>query len=205
MAKNTAPVTKSAAKRSKKELRQEARARRRLLSGLVWGAIGLGILASIIFGAWNLLRPRPGQSVALQARTHIQVGDTHEPYNTNPPTSGPHAGLVQADFYDVAPPDENLVHNLEHGYVIIWYDCATLDLAQCQTLKTEIKAVMSRARPVVIASNIKKLVAVPRSKMDTPIALTSWGRIDTLPAYDEKEMMDFINSFREQAPEAGGP
>jgi len=203
--KNAALAVKSPAKPSKKDLRQKTRARRRRLFRLAWGAIGLAVLAALVFGAWNLLRPKPGYSVALQARTHIQVGDSHEPYNTNPPTCGPHAGLVQADFYDVAPPDENLVHNLEHGYVIIWYDCATLDQVQCQTLKANIKGVMGRVGPVVIASNIKKLIAVPRSKMDTPIALTSWGRIDTLRANDEKEVMDFINTFREQAPEAGGP
>lgn len=205
LAKNTASVANSAAKRSKKDLRQQVRARRRLWSGLAWGAAGFALLAAFIFGAWNLLRSKPGQGVALQARTHIQIGDDHEPYNTNPPTSGAHAGLVQADFYDVAPADENLVHNLEHGYVIIWYNCATMDQVQCQSLKTDIQGVMSRARPVVIASNIKKLVAVPRLKLDTPIALTSWGRIDTLRQFDEKEMMDFINTFREQAPEAGAP
>jgi hypothetical protein len=101
------------------------------------GAVGIAFLALLGYGAWNLLRPKPGQSVPQQARTHIQVGDAHEPYNTEPPTSGPHAGTVRADFYDEAPPDENLVHNLEHGYVIIWYNCSTLEEAQCQTFKEQ--------------------------------------------------------------------
>ena len=205
MTHNIKPTTKAPAKQSKKDQRQQARARRRQLTGLATSVVGLAVLALLGFGAWNLLRPKPGQSVALQARTHIQVSDSHEPYDTNPPTSGPHAGTVPANFYDVAPPDENLVHNLEHGYVIIWYDCATLDGTQCQNLKSEIKGVMDRAKSVVIASDIKKLIAVPRSQMDARIALTSWGRIDKLNAFNETEIMEFVNDFREQAPEAGAP
>ncbi len=48
-------------------------------------------------------------------------------YETNPPASGPHFG-VAADgdihFYDAddRPAVEQLVHNLEHGWTIVWYD-----------------------------------------------------------------------------------
>ena len=48
-------------------------------------------------------------------------------------------------------------------------------------------------------------MAVPRSQMDARIALTSWGRIDKLNAFNEMEIMEFVNDFREQAPEAGAP
>jgi hypothetical protein len=34
---------------------------------------------------------------------------------------------------------------------------------------------MNRARPVVLTTGAKKLMAVPRPKMDTLIALTPWG------------------------------
>jgi hypothetical protein len=132
MTQDTKPAVRAKAKLPKKEQRQHAHARRRLVSRLGWGAVGIAFLALLGYGAWNLLRPKPGQSVPQQARTHIQVGDAHEPYNTDPPTSGPHAGTVRAGFYDEALPDENLVHNLEHGYVIIGYNCSTLEEAQYQ-------------------------------------------------------------------------
>ena len=85
MTHNIKPTTKAPAKQSKKDQRQQARARRRQLTGLAMSVVGLAVLALLGFGAWNLLRPKPGQSVALQARTHIQVSDSHEPYDTNPP------------------------------------------------------------------------------------------------------------------------
>ena len=45
-------------------------------------------------------------------------------YNSNPPTSGPHYEIwTQAGVYDAPKDDRNLVHSLEHGYVIISYNC----------------------------------------------------------------------------------
>ncbi len=52
-------------------------------------------------------------------------------YDTAPPSFGPHwnvAGVAPAPFtekfYDASdrPPLEALVHNLEHGYTVLWYD-----------------------------------------------------------------------------------
>jgi len=49
-------------------------------------------------------------------------------YDTVPPSNGPHfaepAVPTSLDFYTVAnrPAMETLVHNMEHGYTILWYD-----------------------------------------------------------------------------------
>ena len=43
-------------------------------------------------------------------------------YNSNPPTSGGTSSVPADDgAYSTAPTDEQLVHNLEHGRVIIWF------------------------------------------------------------------------------------
>ena len=59
-------------------------------------------------------------------RTHVADG-TVEKYKTVPPSFGPHWAspvLSSRPFYTVKdrPKMEQLVHNLEHGYTIIWYD-----------------------------------------------------------------------------------
>ena len=99
----------------------------------------------------------------------------------------------------------NVVHNLEHGYVVIWYNCSTRDEAQCQTLKAQIKEVMQRARPVVFTTDAKKLIAAPRPGLDSLLALTAWNRIYKLNAFEETSVTQFINDFRNRAPEAGAP
>ena len=48
-------------------------------------------------------------------------------YTTIPPSHGPHFAVPDVsgrDFYTAAdrPALETLVHNLEHGYTILWYD-----------------------------------------------------------------------------------
>jgi len=185
---------------------QAKQRRRRWLSRIIWGLAGVVILVVVGNFLWNLVRPKPGQSVPQLARTHIDVGAAHDPYNSDPPTSGPHyAQPASAGFYDAALPDETLVHNLEHGYVVIWYKCSTPEDAPCQTLKTQIKDVMNRAGPVVFTTGAKKLIAVPRPKMDTLIALTSWGRMDKLSSFNEAEITEFINDFRLAAPEPDAP
>lgn len=193
------------ARKSLKEIKRAERQRRQLIGRVAWGLAGLAALALVGYFVWDLVRPKLGQSVPTQGRTHIQLGDPHEPYNSDPPTSGPHAPPIGAGFYDEAPPDENLVHNLEHGYVILWYNCTGLDETGCQTLKTQIRDVMDRAKPVVIGTDVKKLIAVPRPSMEARIALTSWGRIDKLTTFNETEIMEFVRDFRNQAPEPGAP
>jgi hypothetical protein len=199
------PVRAKARKPSKKDARQRRRARQATLQRVAIALAGVLAVGLVTYFVWDFLRPKLGQVYPQQARTHIQVGDPHEPYNSDPPTSGPHAAPVAAGFYDTAPPDENLVHNLEHGYVVLWYNCDTLDEAGCTDLKTKIQGVIDRARPVIITTGAKKLVAVPRPGLDGLIALTSWGRLLTLSTFDETQITAFINDFRNEAPEAAVP
>lgn len=199
-------ATTPKAKLSRKEIRERAAARQQFYSRLTWGAVVILALIVLGYAGWQLVRPRPGVGVPQMGRTHIEVGAPHEAYNTDPPTSGPHyAQPVSAGFYDEAPPDENLVHSLEHGYVIIWYNCTSLAEGNCQSLKTQIRGVLDRAGPVGLFSDIKKLIAVPRPKMDALLALTSWGRLLKLGAFDEAVILDFINNLRGQAPEGNVP
>lgn len=45
-------------------------------------------------------------------------------YNSNPPTSGPHFPVwAKGGVYDRVISDGHLIHSLEHGYIVISYDC----------------------------------------------------------------------------------
>ncbi len=191
--------------KSRREIRHAKQQRQQLLWRAVWGLGGVAVLTVIGYFAWDVLRSKPGQSLPQQARTHIQLGDQHEPYNSDPPTSGAHASPVQEGFYSELLPDESLVHNLEHGYVVIWYNCAGLGGDECQNLKTQIQSVIDRTEPVVLGGTGKKLIAVTRLTLDTPIALTSWGRLYKLDSFNEEKITTFIKEFRNQAPEPNAP
>jgi len=134
-----------------------------------------------------------------QSRNHIEVGESHEPYSTDPPTSGPHyAQPADAGFYEGAIADEILVHNLEHGHVIIWYDCSQLSEANCDTLKSQISELIDQ-------HNGYKLVGVPREGMPTTLALTSWSHLLRLFEFDETAIEDYIQTYQNDAPEPNAP
>ena len=192
-------------KLSRKELQRRRRSRQQLTSRLFWGAAVVLILAAIGYAGWQFSKPRPGVNVPVMAVRHIQVGEQHEPYNSDPPTSGPHyAEPAQAGFYDQALPDEQLVHNLEHGYIVIWYNCTDMANTACEALKVQIRTVMDRAGTVGLSSSTK-LIAVPRLSLPSPIAATSWGRLYQPNAFKPDELLIFIKEFRNHAPEPGAP
>lgn len=57
----------------------------------------------------------------LLGRDHVEEGTPVE-YNSSPPTSGSHyANFVDPAFYSAPTEPERLVHNLEHGQVVVWY------------------------------------------------------------------------------------
>jgi hypothetical protein len=79
-----------------------------------------------------------------QGQEHVSPGQTHDAYNSVPATSGPHFGQPLAParwgVHTQHLPDEVLVHNLEHGYVNVHYNCPDLCpelVAQLSTIVEE--------------------------------------------------------------------
>ncbi len=64
---------------------------------------------------------------ASPAQEHVKVG-TRVDYAVAPPSYGPHyenpVPFAARPFFTTRdnPPVENIVHNLEHGYTVLWYD-----------------------------------------------------------------------------------
>jgi hypothetical protein len=100
---------------------------------------------------------------------------------------------VQSEF-----PEGYLLHNLEHGYTIFWYNCDLLNEASCSNLKSEIKGVMGEI-------NNFKVVGFPRSTIEVPLVMTSWGRRLPFDTFDADQATDFINRNRNRAPEPNAP
>jgi hypothetical protein len=201
--------TKARELRKAQQTAWERRVRRRqALIIAAWVSAGLAFAALIIYLAWkeNQPIPRTGEDMPIMANTgHIQPVQSHEPYNSDPPTSGPHyEDPAEAGFYAEAPPDEQLIHNLEHGYVIIWYNCSSLTQNQCERLQPQIREAMQSAG-VSSRTRTSKLIAVPRPTMDMQLALTTWGRLDKFDAFDRERILNYIRAFRDDAPEPNAP
>lgn len=172
-------------------------------------------------------------------------------YNSNPPTSGNHFPMwAKKGVYDRLISDGYLIHSLEHGYVIISYDCSKLvpsayylvssvyahdepseessdsgQLLKHMKLKQtdEMSAFTPENAPDVeinlpeefksescqklvselseFIAKFERIIVVPRTNIDTQIALTAWNRIEKLDRIDNQKILEFIKAFHNKGPE----
>lgn len=139
--------------------------------------------------------PYPVEQFPEQGRDHLTLGESFDGYNSNPPTSGPHApSPANFAISDVPVPKEMLVHSMEHGGVVVWYNCqggpAPLDESVCAQLVQELRGVV---QPYLDEG--KSLVMVPYPDMNRRIALTSWTFLDSFDEFDESRIRSFIDNF----------
>jgi len=236
----------------------------------------LGVVLVLIGAAYWFLTPNnlPGEAMPQLARDHIADSDPDPTYNSNPPTSGPHSAVwTSAGFYETEKNDRNLIHSLEHGYVVVSYNCS-IEQRSAFSVERSAFSVREKTRRYTLFSNtvwaheessqsstmqpeasesgtkdlspaaggdpslpaggsgqachelkdylkdlVKrygewKIIAVPRVKNDSRIALTAWGRIDKfnpspstgsgsgLGSQDKERIERFVEAWRDKGPEA---
>lgn len=112
-------------------------------------------------------------------------------YTVNPPSGGDHLSRaagpgVYAGLNIV--PDGNLMHSLEHGYVILWYrpDAPTAEVTLVRDVAQEYR---------------RDVLVVERPDMPTPIAATAWERRLLCERADAEVLGDFVERTRNKAPE----
>ncbi|MBI2203422.1 MAG: DUF3105 domain-containing protein [Candidatus Rokubacteria bacterium] len=122
--------------------------------------------------------------MADQGNRHIaSATSAHEPYNSDPPTSGPHLGYIAPWGVHTRPISPELqVHNLEDGGVLVQYNC------DCPDVANKLADIVRRYDRFVILA--------PYPAMKPRIALTAWTRIDTMDEVDEKRITRFIEAYR---------
>ncbi len=88
--------------------------------------IGIIVLFFVLILGWLYVestKPLPGEKTPQEGREHLPEGSELS-FDYNPPTGGNHyASWITKGFYDEPRWDGNLVHSLEHGYIIFWYNC----------------------------------------------------------------------------------
>ncbi len=91
---------------------------------ITWLAVLVGIFG---VGYWiyrAVTKPLPGEAVTDAGREHV-TDIAGVKYNSDPPTSGSHFPVwAKPGVYDRLISDGYFIHSMEHGYVVIWYDCS---------------------------------------------------------------------------------
>ena len=128
-----------------------------------------------------------------EGNDHFTNPDKEPDYGTTPPTSGPHLGVVDevgvgafADgaFLD-APPDNRVVHSLEHGRVAIQY---SPDLSEEEQLA--LKGLFDDDRPGVLL--------FPNPDMPYAVATTAWTQLMGCDTYEGESTLEAVAAFRDE-------
>jgi len=127
-----------------------------------------------------------------EGNTHVPVG-TPIDYQTDPPTSGNHYPDPQPGGYYTAPVASGfLVHSMEHGGVIIYYDASRLTADNLLALQA-----LAAQHP----GTFSQVVVVPRTDPTYAIILTAWTHRLRLEAYDQARIEGFMTLFLGNGPE----
>lgn len=129
------------------------------------------------------------QEFPIASRTHIDQGKTASDYNSNPPTSGQHwPGPAAKGIYEKSLSDEQIVHNLEHGFVWISY-------------KPDTPSETIQALKDIVNEDDWKLILEPREKNESQISTVAWGRLLNMDQVDASKIKEFIKAYRNRGPE----
>jgi hypothetical protein len=173
-----------------------------LIGGVL--VIGLVILVVVLlFGGGG--GERVGQRMADEGAGHVAQG-TVPSYQSRPATSGQHwnvgGGIAPMNWgvYQTPVPEPAVVHNLEHGGIVIWYqpDQATADDVAALTQYVESQ----------VQSAKFKVILSPWAGEDFghPIAATAWNWMLYQDAADIDQIRAFLDDHYGDAPEPfGGP
>lgn len=170
-----------------------------LLGILVVGAVILVVV--LLFGG--------GADVPLGQRQpddgggHIADGTNGGPYSSVPATSGQHwTDPANWGVYTSANPaaESQVIHNLEHGGIVIWFQPGQLDQDGISALTTYVRQQNQTNRFKVILS--------PWIGQDFghAVAVTAWNWLLYLDSADTDMIREFTNDHYGDAPEPnGGP
>ncbi len=173
--------------------------------------VGLGFVgANALFGSGGgsgetgpLGLPQSGSDPALsnveqfesQGRSHVAPGSAVN-YAQSPPLSGPHyASTVRAGFYEEPQSAGALVHTLEHGAVVVYYQPDALPEEAEQHL---------RSLATQYTGTWASVVVVPypeETEADATFTVTAWRTRLTLDSYDRGAVEAFLAEYLGRGPE----
>jgi hypothetical protein len=193
-------------------------AKRRRQRALTWTAVVVvavvALIGVIVWQGRGEEQVSPGQLAAARqeagssgvrqfpeaGRTHIEPNQQPSNWNSVPPTSGDHlASPISGGVYDSEQDERAIVHNLEHGYVVIQYKGIPEDQ-------------VNQLREFVRDRSGSKLVLAPWSGLERDgVALTAWRNLETLERVNLTVIRAFVDDYmipggeKSSAPEPFAP
>ncbi len=127
---------------------------------------------------------------APNSTVHLQPGEVHS-YGEAFPTSGPHHRTpTDPGFYDESQPAIQLVHALEHGHVVIYYEEPGTEAMK-----------HLEAWAGLFGGHWDGVVVTPKSGLGPKVVLTAWRKRLDLDPFDAAAAAAFVDAYRGRGPE----
>lgn len=152
--------------------------------------------------------PPVGQAIDEMPHSHIAL-KTQVRYNHNPPTSGCHYNLgypsapIEAGTYARIVPPEYWLHNLEHGYIVVLYNCPHSCDGPFRQLHAWYRSLLPQDPSVTLS--YPRVLILPWPTMNVPFAAVSWDWYDGMTMFSINEVKRFYANHVGQGPEPSGP
>jgi hypothetical protein len=127
----------------------------------------------------------------LLPASHVPEG-TSITWSSNPPSSGAHYPIwAQFQEYDHPVDLGYIVHDMEHGAVVLFYNCA--EGAACDAIVAGLRMVRDAlpTDPTCDPSIRVRAVIVPDPLLDVPVAAATWGWTYKAACFDFPTLRDF--------------
>ena len=164
----------------------------------------VGLVAGGIYWGQSLLDERRFLALAAEGQDslarieaqvdhgggHLNPGEAHT-YIEGIPTSGRHDRTpVMPGFYDKQQRPTRLVHSLEHGMVVIYFERLDPEATR-----------LVRAWTDLYDGKWDGVVAAPLSGLGDRVVLAAWTKLSRLDRFDAPAAAAFIDRFRGRGPE----
>jgi hypothetical protein len=123
-------------------------------------------------------------------------------YSTTPPSGGNHYEIwSQFQSYDYPVPAGYVVHNLEHGAIVFWYDCPE----GCADEVAEVQAFIDGQPVDPLCDSFsaeRRALLVPYPDLGARWAASAWGYALVADCFDSIEFGAFYTDHYGRAPES---
>ncbi|MFQ5408807.1 MAG: DUF3105 domain-containing protein [Anaerolineales bacterium] len=131
-----------------------------------------------------------------EGRNHVEMGIEAD-YEHFPPSSGLHwpRWVEEPGFYSEQIPPEAWVHNLEHGWVVVPYNCPEA----CPELEDQLFGLFDAVPESTYG--YPKLLVFPNDQLPFRIVALAWGWELDLNEFDAQALLNFYNRHVDDGPE----
>ena len=180
---------------------QQKKEKRNRLLGIILGSVaGVAAIALVVTFVVTSFTPKPDPAdieisglETFDGLTNTHVATPVE-YEQTPPVGGDHAAAwLNCGIYDQPVPNENAVHDLEHGAVWVTYNPDDVSGADLDTLRSAVPDTY--------------ITMSPYPGLDAPVVASAWGAQVQLDGIDDPRLKQFIDKFWKSvdSPEPGAP